>query len=479
MRLHVILRYVAITFLLNAFFLLVSALISIINGESSVFPLFYGCLIATLFGLFPLIFVPSPSRISNNEGLLIVVYSWLFSCLIGLIPYVLWGGEFSFTNGWFESVSGYTTTGSSILKDIEALPLGLLFWRSSTHWIGGIGIIIFALAILPHMGYLGMVLYRSEMASPALQDFNLNAKKSLQILLYVYLGLTGLETLALLFCKLSLFDAITTSFATVATGGFSPRNASIAHYQSLSAEIVVIIFMVLSGIHFGLLYSSVFSDYRSLWKSPVVKFYLFSLIAGVCLTTINIHGKVFLNWADSLRHAAFQVISIGTSTGFATTDSSSWPGFSQLVLIFFTLQCACAGSTSGGIKVDRILIFIKSLVRKTRQVIHPHGVFLIKLREKAVDEIHVSSSVLYISLYIAIVFLSAMFLTAMGVDSLTAFSGSAATMGNVGPGLGLVGSTGNYSDIPALGKWVLSVTMLMGRLEIFALLICFNPFHAK
>jgi trk system potassium uptake protein TrkH len=479
MRLHVILRYVAITFLLNAFFLLISGLISLAAGESSSFPLFYGCLVAALFGIFPLIFIPPPSRISNNEGLLIVVYSWLSSCLIGLIPYVLWGGEFTFTNGWFESVSGYTTTGSSILKNIEALPLGLLFWRSSTHWIGGIGIIIFALAVLPHMGFLGMVLYRSEMAPPALQDFNLNAKKSLRILLIVYLGLTGLETLALILCKLSLFDAITTAFATIATGGFSPRNASIAYYQSLPVEIVVIVFMVLSGIHFGLLYSTVYSDYRSFWKSPIVKFYLFFLASGVCIATLNIHGTVFSNLSDSLRYAAFQVISIGTSTGFATTDSSIWPSLSQLILIFFTLQCACAGSTSGGIKVDRILIFFKSIARRTKQVIHPHGVFLMKLGGNPVEEIYASSSVLYISFYIGIVFLSSLLLTAMGVDGLTAFSGSAATMGNVGPGLGGVGSAGNYSDIPSLGKWVLSATMLMGRLEIFALLICLNPFRLK
>ncbi len=478
MRLHLILRYVAFTFFLNAAFLLIAAIISGINSDSAFFPLLYSCLIASLFGIFPILFVPGQvASISNREALAIVVYSWLSSCLIGVIPFILWGGEFTFANAWFESVSGYTTTGSSILTNIEVLPLGLLFWRSATHFIGGIGIIIFTLAVLPPIGMLGMVLYRAEGPDQRLRTFSYNARRSVQILLRIYLGLTLLETVALLVCGVNLFDAVTTSFATIATGGFSPRNASIAHYKSISVEIVVMVFMILSGINFALLFAAISGKFKELLQSSVVRFYLLGLFVGVAVTTLNVHGANFSSWAEALRYSAFQVISIGTSTGFATSDSSIWPSLAQLVLLFLTLQCACAGSTSGGIKVDRMVFFVKSLAKRFKEERHPKAVIPIRLDGKAVDDRIAGFSVLYVCLYIGIVFVSAVLLTAMGVDGLSAFSGSAATMGNVGPGLGSVGSASNFAHIPSLGKWILSFTMLLGRLEIYGLIICLIPYY--
>jgi trk system potassium uptake protein TrkH len=473
MRLHVILRYIALVLLLNAAFLLISALISGFNSDSAFFPLLYSFLVVILFAVFPLIFVPATMDISNKEGLIIVVSSWLLSCLLGTMPYVLWGGEFTFTNAWFESVSGYTTTGSSILTNIEALPLGLLFWRSATHWVGGIGIIIFVLAVLPSIGISGLVLYRTEMSSHALQNFRYRTRQSVQILLSVYLGLTVLETLALLLCGMNLFDAVTHSFATIATGGFSPKNASIGYYNSISIEVVIIIFMIFSGIHFGLLFSAISGKINDLWKSTVVRYYLLALLIGVIITTITVHGSHFQSWREALRYSAFQIISVGTSTGFGTSDTSIWPPLTQLLLIFFILQCACAGSTSGGIKVDRLVVFAKSILRKSKQIQHPKGVFVIKINEEKIDDTIVDLGVLYISLYVGIVFISAVVLTAFGVDALSAFSGSAATMGNVGPGLGTVGSAGNFAHIPSFGKWILTCTMLLGRLEIYGLIIFF------
>jgi len=473
MRPQIVLRYVAFVFLLNAAFLLISAVISGFNSDEAFFPLFYSFLVTGLFAVFPLIFVPPAVEISNKEGLIIVITSWFFSCLVGVMPYVLWGGEFTFTNAWFESVSGYTTTGSSILTNVEALPLGLLFWRSATHWIGGIGIIIFVLAILPPMGVSRIILYRAEMSNQALHNFRLRAGRAVQILLSVYVGLTVLETLALLLCGMNLFDAVTHSFATVATGGFSPKNASIAYYQNLSVEIVVMIFMVLSGMHFGLLFAVIAGKVHDLWRSPVVRYYLLALGAGIIMTTIIVHGGHVRSWTEALRYSAFQIVSIGTSTGFATTDSSVWPALAQLLLIFFTLQCACAGSTSGGIKVDRIVIFAKSILRNIKQIQHPRAVMATKMGEVKLDDATVHFSILFISLYIGIVFISALLLAALGVDALSAFSGSAATMGNVGPGLGTVGSVSNFAHIPSLGKWILTATMLLGRLEIYGLIIFF------
>ena len=247
MRPHVILRYVGLVLLLNSVFLLISGVISAVKGDSGQFPLFYSFTISVLFGAFPLIFVPSTSDISNQEGFTIVVASWLLSCMVGVLPYVLWGGEFTFTNAWFESVSGYTTTGSSILTNIEGLPAGLLFWRSATQWIGGIGIIIFVLSVLPATERAGITLYRTEMSSLAADTFHYRTKKTLKVLLYVYIALTLLETVSLLACGMNLFDAVTHSFTTIATGGFSPKNNSIAHYQSLSIEIVIMVFLRLSG----------------------------------------------------------------------------------------------------------------------------------------------------------------------------------------------------------------------------------------
>jgi trk system potassium uptake protein TrkH len=471
MRPHIIFRYVGLVLLFNAAFLLISCLISGFSADSAFFPLLYTALISALFGVFPLIFVPPTRKITNKEGFTIVIASWLLSCLVGVIPFVMWGGEFTFTNAWFESVSGFTTTGSSIITNIEALPLGLLFWRSATHWIGGIGIIIFVLAVLPHMGKPGMILYRTEMSSLAVDNFHYRTRKTLQILVVIYVGLTALETVSLLLCGMSLFDAVTHSFATIATGGFSPKNASIGYYKSAAVEIVIMIFMILAGIHFGLLFAALTGKFSELWKSPTVRYYLAALMIGVILATLTVHGANFRSWADALRHAAFQVISIGTSTGFATTDSSIWPPFAQLVMIFFTLQCACAGSTSGGIKVDRIVLFWKAIVKRIKKMQHPAAVIRVKIDTVAVDDDVVEENILFISFYVGIVFLSTLILTALGVDILSAFSGSAATMGNMGPGFGVVGSMGNFSQIPALGKWVLSATMLLGRLEIFGLIL--------
>ncbi len=473
MRPYVVLRYNGFVLLFNAGFLVVSALVSAFNHDPALFPLVYSAVIAVLFGAFPLIFVPPTTEITNKEGFIIVVTSWLLSCLIGVMPYVLWGGEFTLTNAWFESVSGFTTTGSSILTNIEALPLGLLFWRCSTHWIGGIGIIIFVLSVLPSIGKPGMILYRTEMSPLAMDNFRYRSKKALKVLVVVYVGLTLFEAISLLSCGMGPFDAITNSFATIATGGFSPRNLSIAYYHSLAIECVIMVFMILSGMHFGLLFEAVSGNIQAIWKSSIVRYYLLALLGGVAITALNVHGDYFNGWGEALRYSAFQVISIGTSTGFATTDSSIWPSLAKLLLIFFTLQCACAGSTSGGIKSDRIVIFWKAIAKRIKKIQHPNALITVKLNKMAVDDEIVDASVLYISLYLGIVFISSLMLSALGVDGLSAFSGSAAAMGNVGPGLGTVGSMGNYNLIPDAGKWILTATMLLGRLEIFGLMLFF------
>lgn len=479
MRLHIILRYVGFVCLLNSLFLLISAGISAIHADSAFRPLVYSAFVAFLFGVFPLIFVPKTTFITNNEGLIIVVSSWLLSCLIGTIPYVLWGGEFTFTNAWFESVSGYTTTGSTILANIEAVPLGLLFWRSATHWIGGMGIIVFVLAVLPYMGMSSMILYRSEISPLARDNFQYNAKKTLKIVLSVYIGLTLLEAALLLVFGMNLFDAVTHAFGTIATGGFSPRNASVAYYGSVAVETVIIVFMVLSGIHFGLLFSALFERSRDIWKSTVVRYYIAVIGIGVAASTFDLMGRHLYQFGEALRYAAFQIVSVGTSTGFATADSSVWPPLSKVLLMFFALQCACAGSTSGGIKTDRICIMGKALSKQIKMLRHPRAIVSVKMDGASIQDDVLAMTMLYILVYLTVVFLGSLALIVLGVDVVSSFSAVIATTGNVGPGLGTVGSTGNFGHLPGLAKWILTATMLLGRLEIYGLILFFHPYVWK
>lgn len=473
MRYAIIFRYGGIALLINGAFLFLSAFVSLLNGDSGLFPILYTGFIAVLFGVFPFIFIPASEEITNKEGFTIVVSSWLLSCLIGMLPYLLWGGEFTLVKAWFESVSGFTTTGASILKDIEALPPGLLFWRASTHWIGGVGIIIFVLSVLPSMGKVGMILYRTEISTLAATNFRYRAKKTMQVIMFVYLGLTVLETAALMICGLNLFDAVTHAFSTISTGGFSPKSASIGHYASQPVETVVMIFMTLAGIHFGLLYVTLTGNVMAFLRSTVVRVYLFMLTAGTVLAAVTLHGTDYPSWMDAFRQAAFQVISIGTSTGFATADTNLWPTFAKLLLILFMFQCACSGSTTGGIKVDRTVLLWHALKKRIMKVEHPHAVVKAKIDGMTIDDDVLEATLLFMILFIIIVFLSTLAIGAMGMDLMTAFSASAATLANVGPGFGLVGSASNFSFIPDTGLWVLSFNMLLGRLEIFGLLLFF------
>ncbi len=475
MRFHTVIRYVALAMLLNSIFMFVSFIISAVNGDQAFMPLLYSALVTALFGLFPLIFVPPAGNITNKEGLLIVVLSWLLSCLVGAMPYILYGGPFSFSNAWFESVSGFTTTGATILTNIEALPASLLFWRASTHWIGGIGIIIFVLAILPFLGIAEMVLFRSEISSMVRESFRHRARKAIQIIAGIYIGLTLFETVSLLFCGMNIFDAVTHSFATIATGGFSPKNASVAAYNSPTIEIVIMLFMILSGIHFALLFSVFTGSIRDFLKSSVVRYYLAIMGIGIIISAVSVHGVNYESWTDSFRYAAFNVLSVGTSTGFANADTAVWPSLAQLLLIFFALQCSCAGSTSGGIKTDRVVLLGKSFIRHLQQLKHPNAVIPVRIDGRAVGDELVSRGVLYIAVYLVIVFISTLLLISLGIGVVESFSGTVAAMGNVGPGLGTVGSTGNFGALPDAGKWILSITMLLGRLEIYAFFIFFAP----
>lgn len=473
MRVEIVIRYIGMVLLFNALFLFVSFLISIFLSETTEIPLLYSTLIALVFGLFPLIYVQRTHYVTILEGITIVVFSWIFTCLIGSLPYILWGGEFSVINAWFESVSGFTTTGSSIVNDIEALPKSLLFWRSSTHWIGGIGIILFTLLILPESNTSKLVLLNVEMSALAKSNFKYRAKEILKILLYVYLGLTILETVLLNVAGMTFFDAINHSFATIATGGFSTKNLSIASFNNISVEVIIMIFMVFSGIHFGLTFNTILGKKSNIFNSAIVKTYLLFLFIGLLFVSLKLYVTDTYPWWQAVRYSAFQVISLGTTTGFATTSTANWPAFTQIILIYFTIQCATAGSTSGGLKFDRVLIFFKALVKQIKLIQHPRAIISLKVGGKTINENLENHTMIFIILYLFIIFFTTLLLSFLDVDIFTAFSSSAATIGNVGPGFGDVSSLGNYGGLPNFGKFILTINMLLGRLEIFGIISLF------
>lgn len=467
MRAEVVIKFIGYVLLFNAVFLLIASAISLFNTETSLLPLLFSGLICIIFGLFPFIFVEDHDEISFSEGLLIVVSGWVITCLIGMLPYLMWGGEFTLVNAWFESVSGFTTTGSSILNNIEGLPKGLLFWRSSTHWIGGVGIIMFVLLILPHSTSSRLILLNAEMSELSKLNFRYKAKKIVHVLATVYVGLTVVQTLLLTISGMSLFDAVNHSFATIATGGFSTKNLSVAHFNSPLIDSIIMVFMVLSGIHFGLLYGTFTLKSENLFRSPVVRAFLVVLAIGVAFVSAKLYISGTYNFWESIQYGAFQVISLGTTTGFANADSAHWPAFTHIILIYFTIQCAMVGSTSGGLKFDRIYLFFSSLRKQLTLLQHPHAVVVVRFNKRTISGHVETLTLVFLVLYIFTLFITTLILTFLDVDLYTAFSASIATIGNVGPGFGQVSSLSNYAGLPDLGKLVLTFNMILGRLEIF------------
>lgn len=473
MNVSVVARNIGIALLFNAMFMFLSAAVSVVYDFDSAFsPLLLSGVITFTTGLFPLIFVRSHEEIHIKEGFTIIVLSWILSCLFGMLPYVLWGGEFSLINAWFESVSGYTTTGGTILQDIEALPKSLLFWRSSTHFIGGIGVVVFMLLILPMVSTFKMRLTKLEMTSLSKENYRFRTKQAIRVISSVFVGLTISAAIAFFLAGMNLFDAVNHAFSVASTGGFSTRNASIGAYDSWLIEFVAVVFMLLSGMHFGLIYSTFAERSLKLFRSPITKFYLGTVAVATIVIAIDliVHGVEGSFW-ENIWNSLFNVVSFISTTGFGTVDTSVWPSLSILLLIFLSIQCACSGSTTGGLKSDRVFIFWKSFRVQLRMQMHPNAVIPVRVGNSIVENSMVSAVNLYIAVYFLFMFIGAALLSVMGVDFLDAFSASVANLGNVGPGFGSVGSLENYSEIPVMGKFILALQMLFGRLEIYSLII--------
>lgn len=444
--------------------------------DGSVAPLFLSLCVTILAGVFLMFFFPRPKPmvINHREGMVIVSLGWIVCAFFGALPFAL-GGFPSFTDAYFESMSGFTTTGASILTDIEALPKGLLFWRSLTHWLGGMGIIVLTIAILPFLGVGGMQLYKAEVPGPVADKLQPRIKDTAMSLWKVYVLFTVVQTVLLMFGGMNLFESVCHAFGTMATGGFSTRNASIAAYNSAYIDYVISFFMIVASLNFALHFQLFRGRPLVLSRDPEFRFFMILVLLLIAIVSLATYGFNYPSWGDAVRFSTFQVASIISTTGFATADYELWLPLPQGVLLLCMFIGGCAGSTAGGIKCMRVMLLFKHSYRELFRLVHPRAVLPLKFGAKLVKEEVVASIWGFFVLFIALFVLSSLALAAMGVDVLTAFSAVVACIGNVGPGLGEVGPVNNYSGIPALGKWVLSFCMLLGRLEIYTVLVLFMP----
>ena len=462
--------------LVSALFMFLSIIVSMIDGRDSAFgPLLISFVITLIVGAFPFIFVKKAQVLSLNDGFLTIVLSWLLSFIFGMLPYVLWGGEFTLINAWFESVSGYTTTGATILNDIEALPRSLLFWRSSTHYIGGLGVVVFLLLVMPDASPYRLKLTNMELSSLSKEGYKYKSSKTIAVITKVYVMLTVIIFLSLWAAGMTSFDALNHAFSIAATGGFSTRTLSIGYYNSDLINIIVIFFMAISALHFGLIYALFVTRTFKPMNNTVVKYYFGSIIVMsiIIMLSRKFEGG-YQSWGRAAMDSTFTVVSYMTTTGFAICDNSVWPWLAGLVLIFASFQCGCSGSTTGGLKVDRVIISFKAIGNEVKRRLHPTAISQVRLSGHHLPDSTVYSVMMYIVVYFIVIFLSIIGVLLCGSEMPEAVSGVIASIGSVGPGLAEVGSMDNYSLQPAMAKFIYAFDMFLGRVEIFPILVVFS-----
>jgi len=432
--------------------------------------------ITALSGLLMMVLFKRSSRdLTHREGFAIVALGWVNATFFGSLPYLFTGTFTSLANACFETASGFTTTGSTVLTGIEKHAHAILFWRSLTQWLGGMGIILLSLAVLPFLGVGGMQLYKAEVPGPTADKLRPRISQTARILWEVYILISAAEVLVLLLGGMNLFDSLCHTFTTMATGGFSPKNESIEFYKSPFLEYAITFFMFVAGANFSLHYRFLKGNFKTLWQDDEFRFYGSVAVLATLIVSFNLWSSIHKDFLHSFRLAIFQVVSILTTTGFTTTDFEKWPPLSQYLLLFLMFIGGCAGSTGGAIKCVRILILLKQAVRELYQLVHPRAVLPVKLGKKVISADTLQGIWGLTFLYLLIFSLASLALSMMGLDILTSISAVATTLGNVGPGLGAVGPTDNFAHLPPAAKWILTVCMLAGRLEIYTLLILLLP----
>ncbi len=486
----IIFHFFGLLFLFNGGFMLLAALMSFIyNDGATIDLLLSGLVVVIIGGILMFLTKNHKKELNKREGYLVVAFGWIVMALTGTLPYLLTGSIPSFTNAFFETMSGYTTTGASILNDIEALPEGILFWRSLTHWIGGMGIIVLAIAILPLLGIGGMQLFAAEAPGPNADKLHPRITDTAKRLWLIYFGYTAAETILLQVAGMSFFDAINHSLCTLSTGGFSTKNASVAYWNGQPIiQYIIILFMFLAGTNFILSYFAFKGKVQKAIRDEEFKLYfkfvaLFTIIAALIIyfradfsiSSID-HPMVFGKAEASIRHALFQVIAIVTTTGFVTADYTLWTPF--LVVFFFGLMFlgGSAGSTSGGVKVVRHMIMIKNGFLEFKRALHPNAILPVRYNKRSVSGDIVFNILGFFILYMISFIVGALVFSMLQIDFESAIGLSASSLGNVGPALGNFGPVHNYSELPTIGKWWSAFLMLIGRLELFTVLILLTPF---
>ncbi len=476
MNVKLIFRVLGFLSLVEGIAMLLALMVSLIYGEHDTKAFIVSAGISAISGGMSLLLTKNVSRnIGKREGFIIVSFAWVIFSFFGSLPYVLSGSIPNFTDAFFETISGFTTTGSSILADIEALPPGILFWRSLTQWLGGMGIIVLSLAILPVFGIGGMQLFMAEVPGPTPDKISPRIRQTAKTLWFIYLGFTVAEALLLKIGGMAFFDAVCHSLTTMATGGFSTKQASIAHWDSPFIQYVVILFMFFAGTNFTLSYLAIKGNFRRLLKDEEFKYYSFFIVG---FTLIIFTGLIFtrsLGTEQAFRDSLFQVVSIITTTGYATTDYLLWPPILTILIFVLFFFGGSAGSTGGGVKIMRIVILFKNSYYELRRMIHPKAVIPVKFNKHSVDAKIVTNILAFFMLYLIIFGASTVIFTFIEPDLPSSMGAVATCLGNIGPGLGNAGPAENFAHVAPAGKWFLSFLMLIGRLELFTVLVLFSP----
>lgn len=486
----IIFHFFGLLLLFNGGFVLLASLISLVYKDGVTLKLFLAGIITLAAGALLMFFTRRHTKEMNKrEGYIVVAFGWVIMALVGTLPYVLTGAIPSFTSAFFETMSGFTTTGATILNDIEAVPKGVLFWRSLTHWIGGMGIIVLAIAILPLLGIGGMQLFAAEAPGPSADKLHPRITDTAKRLWLIYFGYTAAETILLQVAGMSFFDAINHALCTLSTGGFSTKNASIAYWNDQPViQYIIIVFMFLAGTNFVLSYFAFKGKVQKIIRDEEFKLYFkfiafFTVIAALIIyfradvaASSIAHPMVWGEAESAFRHALFQVLSVITTTGFVTADFTLWTPF--LVVFFFGLMFlgGSAGSTSGGVKVVRHLILIKNGFLEFKRTLHPNAIIPVRYNTKSISGDIVFNVLAFFILYMLSFIVGALGFSMMEIDFQSAVGLAASSLGNVGPALGDFGPVNNYANLPSIGKWWCSFLMLIGRLELFTVLILFTPF---
>jgi len=481
MKYKIVLKSIGTVLCIEAASMLPSLIVALINHEKAAIAFALSIGIIAAIGA-ALMRIKTPiSRIFTRDGFAIVSLSWILVTLFGTLPFLLSGSIPSFIDALFETASGFSTTGSSILTDVEALPKSVLFWRSSTHWLGGMGILVLMIAILPSVSASTINIMIAESPGPSPGKLVPKIRETAKILYIIYIAMTAVLVVLLLLGGMPLFDALIHAFGTASTGGFSSRNAGVSAYNSVYIDVVITVFLFLFGVNFTLYYYLFLKrDFKSVLRDEELRFYFGVVVGAIVLIALNIKGTVYQTIGEAIRYASFQVTSIISTAGFATADFNLWPSFSKIILVLLMLTGSCAGSTAGGIKCVRIVLLLKIIRREITRLIHPNAVQPVKLNGRRVDEETLSGVMAFFFFWMLIIAVSVLIVSLDGKDLVTSTTAVLATVNNVGPGLGAVGPTGNFADFSALSKTVMSLCMLIGRLEVYPImLLCFPSFWKR